>query len=278
MKYVEVNFVFEPNTQLVSDVLAHQLAEIDYESFVSSKSGLLAYVQENKFSEEKIEHLRANFLLDAEIDYKFTVIEDKNWNQEWEKNYFKPIVIDNKCIIHSSFHEIEDNYDYRILIDPKMSFGTGHHQTTTLILREILNMDLQNKQVLDMGCGTGVLAILAALRGADEITAIDNDEWAYNNALENISLNNISNIQVKLGGAELLRTETFDVILANINRNILLQDIPHYAKILKPNGKLILSGFYKEDIPVICQKCEENSLKFSHFTEIDRWVAVCVEA
>lgn len=277
MKYIEVNFTCNPNTETITDVLATQLSDIEFESFVQSDSGLLAYIQKPKFSCEKIDDLLQDFLLDAEIDYSFKTIEDKNWNEEWEKHYFQPIVFENKCIIHSSFHQPEGEYDYRILIDPKMAFGTGHHQTTGLILKEILSMDLQNKSVLDMGCGTAVLAILASMRDADPITAIDIDEWAYHNALENVQLNNISNINVLLGGAELLGVETFDVIFANINRNILLQDIPSYAKVLNSSGKLIMSGFYKEDIPAIREKCEQNDLKYLYFSEMDNWVAVVCE-
>lgn len=277
MKYVEVDFTCNPNSETVTDVLAAQLSDIEFESFVQSDSGLLAYVQESRFSIEKIDVLLRNFLLDAKIDYSFKTIEDKNWNEEWEKHYFQPIVFEDKCIIHSSFHQPEGDYDYRILIDPKMAFGTGHHQTTGLILREILSMDLQDRSVLDMGCGTAVLAILASMRGANPITAIDIDEWAYHNAMENVQLNNISNINVLFGGAELLGVETFDVIFANINRNILLQNIPSYAKVLNPGGKFIMSGFYKEDIPSIREKCEQNGLKYLYFSEMDNWVAVVCE-
>lgn len=277
MKYVEVDFTCNPNSETVTDVLAAQLSDIEFESFVQSDSGLLAYVQESRFSIEKIDVLLRNFLLDAKIDYSFKTIEDKNWNEEWEKNYFQPIVFENRCIIHSSFHQPDGDYGYRILIDPKMAFGTGHHQTTGLILREILSMDLQDRSVLDMGCGTAVLAILASMRGANPITAIDIDEWAYHNAMENVQLNNISNINVLFGGAELLGVETFDVIFANINRNILLQNIPSYAKVLNPGGKFIMSGFYKEDIPSIREKCEQNGLKYLYFSEMDNWVAVVCE-
>ncbi len=274
MKYVEVAFNCDPNTETVTDILADQLSDIEYESFVQSDSGLLAYVPKPKFSVEKIDNLIRNFWLDAKIGYSFKEIEDKNWNEEWEKHYFQPIVFEDKCIIHSSFHQPEGEYDYRILIDPKMAFGTGHHQTTGLILKEILSMDLQDKSVLDMGCGTAVLAILASMRGARSLTAIDIDEWAYHNALENIKLNNIFNVKVKLGGAELLGEETYDVIFANINRNILLQDIPFYVKVLNPGGNIIMSGFYKEDIFAIREKCEQNDLKYLGFSETDNWVAV----
>jgi ribosomal protein L11 methyltransferase len=277
MKYVEVIFSCKPDTEEVTDVLAAQLADLGFESFVKSSPGLLAYLPEEKFSVEDIDLLLQDFFLDAEIAYSYNVIEDKNWNEEWEKHYFQPIVFEDKCIIHSSFHHPEGSYRYRILIDPKMAFGTGHHQTTGLILREILSMDLQKRSILDMGCGTAVLAILASMCGADPLLAIDVDEWAYRNALENVRLNGIENIDVLHGDARLLGSQTFDVIFANINRNILLQDIPAYAKVLNRGGKLLLSGFYREDIPAIREKCEEQGLLYHHFSEMDNWVAVVCE-
>ena len=274
MTYTQVNFTFNSDSEIVGDVLSAQLADIGFESFVSLENGLEAFVQTSLFSEKALKTMLANFPLDVKIDYTFQQIEEKNWNEEWEKHYFNPIEIENLCCIHSSFHKPDGEFQYRILIDPKMAFGTGHHQTTMLILKEILSMNFVGKSVLDMGCGTAVLAILASMRGAKPVTAIDIDEWAYNNALENTRLNNTSDIRVLLGGAELLGNETFDIIFANINRNILLADIPAYVNVLNEGGTLIMSGFYKEDIPMICKKCEECGLVFSHFEELDNWVMV----
>ncbi len=274
MKYLEIHIICKPNTDTVRDVLAASLSDIGFETFVETNNGMLAYVQESLFSENKLAEIIGNFILDAKFSFRIKKIEDKNWNEEWEKNYFQPIVINDKCIIYSSFHHIDGDYDYRILIDPKMSFGTGHHQTTGLILEEILKMELHDKTVLDMGCGTAVLAILASMRGAKKITAIDIDEWAYSNALENIKLNNIQNVSVYLGGAELLGREKYDVIFANINRNILLQDIPVYSSILNMGGHLIMSGFYVEDISAIQERIKEFDLKFNSFSEKENWVAV----
>lgn len=276
MRYIEVSFAIHPNTEVVSDVLSAELGEMGFESFLPANNGLNAFIPRTLFSEQNLKNLIDNFVLDAEISYSFNLLEDKNWNEEWEKHYFQPIVIENKCVIHSSFHHIDKPFEYRILIDPKMSFGTGHHQTTGLILKEILSMDLSGKSVLDMGCGTAVLAILASLKGAGPITAIDIDEWAYNNALENVRLNNTNNVEVLVGGAELLGSKTYDVIFANINRNILLQDIPVYARVLNNSGILIMSGFYKEDIPAIRAKIEENGLAFHHASDMDNWAAVTV--
>ena len=278
MSYTQVTFIFNADNEVVDDILSAELADIGFESFVSIEKGLEAFVQTPLFSEEEIQKVVDNFPMEIVIDYSVQQIEEKNWNEEWEKNYFNPIEIENLCCIHSSFHKPDGEFQYRILIDPKMAFGTGHHQTTMLILKEILAMDFVGKSVLDMGCGTAVLAILASMRGAKPVTAIDIDEWAYNNALENTRLNNTNDIRVLLGGAELLGNETFDIIFANINRNILLADIPAYVNVLNEGGTLIMSGFYKEDIPMIREKCEEYQLAFSHFKELENWVmVVCVK-
>lgn len=276
MNYIEVIFTCTPNEEIINEVLSANLADIGFESFVSTDTGVTAYVQENLFDEKNIQSVVKEFPLESEITYSYKLIEDKNWNEEWEKNYFQPLIIDNKCIIKSTFHDLIDTYQYNILIDPKMAFGTGHHQTTELMIREILNADFDNKSVLDMGAGTAILAILASMKGADPIVAIDIDEWAYDNAKENIELNNISNIDVKIGGADLLNpeTETFDIILANINRNILLNDIHSYVAVLNAGGFLYMSGFYTEDTPAITDECEKNGLRLVHSNSKDNWAVV----
>ena len=274
MNYILTTFTIQPKSEIAADLLSGLLADVGFESFVTTDEGLDAYIQSDLFSESHIREIIAQFPIDVKIDYSLTDIKEKNWNEEWEKNYFQPIVIYDKCIIQSSFHQTEGSYEYRIFIDPKMAFGTGHHQTTGLILHEILSMDLTDKSVLDMGAGTAVLAILASMRGANPVLAIDIDEWAYNNALENIKLNQTPSIRVLKGGAEVLGDESFDVVFANINRNILLQDIPAYTKVLNSAGILIMSGFYKEDIPAIREKCEENGLTYVGFREQDNWVSV----
>ncbi|HOV36474.1 MAG TPA: 50S ribosomal protein L11 methyltransferase [Dysgonamonadaceae bacterium] len=278
MKYVQVFIRCIPDNDMVKDVLAYRLSEIGYDSFIPAENGLEAYIPISLFSDDKLKNVISNFDLDAEFEYLVVEMEDRDWNEEWEKNYFEPIVIDNRCLIQSSFHQPKGIYEYRILIDPKMAFGTGHHQTTGLILRQILDMNLENKSVLDMGCGTAVLAILAAFRNANPVVAIDIDEWAFNNALENVKLNNVPNIRVELGGAELLGKETFDVIFANINRNVLLQDIPIYSSVLNDGGVIVMSGFYTDDIPAIRSRCEEYVLHFSHFAEDTHWASVvCIK-
>lgn len=274
MQYIEVEFGCEPNTEVITDILSAQLGEIGFESFVVTPTGLHAYIPQSLLSEEKVDELLSNFPVEAAIGYTWKAMEDKNWNEEWEKNYFQPVVIDDLLCIHSSFHKVEGEFKYRILIDPKMSFGTGHHQTTELMMRALLRMDVQGKSLLDMGCGTAVLAILASMRGASPITAIDIDEWAFHNSVENVRLNGVDNIHLLEGGAELLGTETFDVILANINRNILLQDMAKYTSVLNKGGQLVMSGFYKEDIAAIRAEAERNGLTFVSFAEINQWVVV----
>ena len=274
MNYFEINFFITPFEEYISDVLASELGEIGFDSFVSTEEGLDAYALENVFDEVKLKNLLDNFPFEASIDYKVTQIESKNWNEEWEKHYFEPIVIGNECVIHSSFHKNVPIAKYDIVIDPKMAFGTGHHETTSLIVERLLQMDLQDKTLLDMGCGTSVLAILAAMRGAKDIVAIDIDTWCTENSIENIGINNIQGIKVLLGGAELLKGMHFDIILANINRNILLADMEQYAACLSSGGELYMSGFYVQDIPLIEAEANRNGLKLIDYHEKNNWVAV----
>lgn len=274
MNYIEVKFTCNPNNEIVQSILSSELGEIGFESFVDNEDGTTAYVQESLFDEGLINTILNDFPFSSKISFSYQRIEGQDWNEEWEKNYFKPLVIDDKCIIQSTFHNVPPTYDYNILIDPKMAFGTGHHQTTELMIREILKQDFAGKSVLDMGCGTAILAILASMRGADPITAIDIDKWAYDNAIENLNLNSIENIDIQIGGAELLGAKTFDIVLANINRNILLNDIHTYASVLNSKGILFMSGFYAEDIPAIKEECEKYNLTFDHNSEKENWVAV----
>jgi ribosomal protein L11 methyltransferase len=274
MDYIEVNFIIEPFEEYISDVLASELGEIGFDSFVPIEVGMDAYILQSKFDESELKNLLSDFPFEASIDYKITQIKSKNWNEEWEKHYFEPIVIGNDCVIHSSFHKDVPSAKYDIVIDPKMAFGTGHHETTSLVIGQLLLMDLDGKTLLDMGCGTAVLAILAAMRGAKDIVAIDIDTWCTENSIENISINNISGIDVRLGGAELLAGLHFDIVLANINRNILLADMEQYVACLSSGGELYMSGFYKEDIPLIEAEANRLGLQLVDFKEKNNWVVV----
>lgn len=275
MQYTRVNFRCNPNTETIKDILSALLAEIGYDAFAEAGAVWEAYIPTARFSADEIEAVLAAFPVEASITYTADEMEDKDWNEEWEKNYFRPIVIGNQVYIHSSFHPPVEEYRHRIVIDPKMSFGTGHHETTGLMLEELLKMKLTGKSVLDMGCGTAVLAILASMRGAADVTAIDIDEWAYRNALENVKLNDARAVRVEHGGAERLEAgRTYDVILANINRNILLHDIPKYSAVLNKGGSLVISGFYRVDIPVLRAKAEEAGLAYRHTSEKGEWIAV----
>lgn len=276
MKYIEVQFITNSKKDYIKDLLAQELAEIGFESFSEEGDFFIGYVPKEAFNADQTQNIIDNFEFEKGISFSYKEAEEKNWNEEWEKNCFQPLVIDDQCVIHATFHKNVPTAQYDILIDPKMAFGTGHHSTTSLMVRFLLECDLHGKSLLDMGCGTAILAILAAKKGADPITAIDIDEWAYNNAVENIALNQTPNIEVKCGGAELLESldTSFDIVLANINRNILLNDIHHYAKLMKSGSLLFLSGFYMEDIPVIEEECEKYGLKKSEFKMDNNWTAV----
>ena len=276
MKYFEVTFSANPCNETITDILSALTAEIGFESFVECKGGMQAYVQQSLFDEEALKNIIADFPIpDTKITYTITEPEDKDWNQEWEKNFFQPIVIDNRCVIHSTFHKDYPKAEYDIVINPQMAFGTGHHETTSSILGELLDADLKGKSVLDMGCGTSILAILASMRGADPVTAIDIDDWCVNNSRDNIALNNINNITVELGDASLLEgRKPFDVIIANINRNILLNDMAAYTACMHKGSEIYMSGFYVQDIDAIRSKGESLGLKFVHYREKNNWAAV----
>ncbi|GIM50303.1 50S ribosomal protein L11 methyltransferase [Capnocytophaga stomatis] len=269
--YIEYDFTIEP-LGVASEILVAELAECGFESFVDSERGILAYIQENLWNENILNDVYILQSPEFKISYTFKTIEQINWNEEWEKN-FNPIVVDDICTVRAPFHELPSTL-YDIIIEPKMSFGTGHHETTYMMLQFLLSTDLKGKKVLDMGCGTSVLAIMAEKRGAKSITAIDIDNWCVENSLENAERNNCKNITVKLGDASLLNNENFDIIIANINRNILLSDIPQYAKSLSSGGMLFLSGFYESDVPAITDKCNENNLEFAEKLERNQWVAL----
>lgn len=274
MQYTIVHLCFNTGKDFISDVLASHLGEAGFDSFVETDKGLDAYIPSTQFNENTLKSCLVDFPFDENIGYEMEVPEEKNWNEEWEKHFFEPIVIENKCVIHSSFHKDYTECEYDIVINPQMAFGTGHHETTGLMIAEILKMDLTDKTVLDMGCGTSVLAILAKKRGAKEVTAIDIDDWCVRNSEENIRLNNAQNIHVLLGGAELLKGRKFDIVIANINRNILLADMEAYTACLPVNGELYMSGFYTEDVPILEKKANKLGLKLQYFNQKNNWAVV----
>ncbi|MFD2101345.1 50S ribosomal protein L11 methyltransferase [Flagellimonas iocasae] len=269
--YLEYDFKVNP-LQPATDILIAELGEAGFESFVENDSGVLAYILKEEWNEGVLDDL---FILehpDFEITWTSKEIEQQNWNAEWEKN-FHPITVGDRCMVRAPFHKSID-VEYDIVIEPKMSFGTGHHETTHMMLEHILENDFEGKSVLDMGCGTGVLAILAKKRGAGSVDAIDIDEWCFLNTLENVERNNCPEIQAFQGDSSLLKGKKYDVILANINRNILLEDIPIYALCLNSNGQLFLSGFYLDDLDAISSKCKANGLEFEKKLEKNRWISV----
>jgi len=272
--YLKFTIHISSAEEYISDLLASFLGDLGFESFERVGEELIAYIRKDYFRQEAFDGLIHNFEYADIISFEFKEIEQINWNEAWEKNYFEPILIDNICLIHSSFHTNLPDAKYAIVIDPKMSFGTGHHETTSLMITEMLKLDFSGKTVLDMGCGTSVLAILAAKKGADHITAIDIDPWCVENSIENIQKNITPHIQVKQGDVSLLKGNYFDVILANINRNILLQDIQQYAESLNSNGVLLMSGFYVEDIPALEKEASKFDLSPQSFQEKNNWAVV----
>ena len=276
MKYLEFIFHTNPCNETVNDVLSAVLADVGFESFVEQPDGIAAYIQADLYHKEDVQQAIAAYPLPhTDITYSYTEAEDKDWNEEWEKNFFQPIVIGDRCVIHSTFHHDVPQAEYDIVINPQMAFGTGHHETTSLIIGELLNTDLQGKNVLDMGCGTSILAILARMRGAKSCTAVDIDDWCVRNSQENIALNHLDNIEVYQGDASSLAEKgPFDVIIANINRNILLQDMHHYVARMTAGAMLLISGFYTEDIPALRAEAERLGLQYDGQQEKNRWATV----
>ena len=271
--YTKVAFTVTPNDEVATDVLAALLAEVGFESFVPNDEGLEAYVPHNLYDENSLITVIESFPLEGyTITHSSEFIEGEDWNAEWEKNYFQPIVLGEECVIHSTFHTDVPKARYDILIDPKMAFGTGYHQTTCHMLRAILASDMTGKCVLDMGCGTARLAILARKHGATDVVAIDIDEFAYENAKENIVLNNTPDIEVRLGGAEAIKeSDSFDFVIANINRNILLADMNNYVRCMHPGSQIFISGFYTEDMDVLKEEAAQHGLRYIDYAEDNRW-------
>ncbi|WP_417195504.1 50S ribosomal protein L11 methyltransferase [Bizionia sp.] len=272
--YIGYDFTVTP-LQPAVEILIAELGYAGFESFVETETGVTAYIQKDEWRSDILEDIQILDSDEFEITFEFNEIEQVNWNAEWERN-FNPIIVDDVCAVRAPFHEKFDT-KYDIIIEPKMSFGTGHHETTHMMIQHILKNDFTDKTVLDMGCGTGVLAILAEMKGAKKLEAIDIDNWCYLNSVENVERNNCHKISVYEGDVSLLKNKAYDIIIANINRNILLQDIPEYATCLNAKGLLFLSGFYFDDIPVIEELCNKMNLKRVDTLQRNDWVALKFE-
>jgi len=269
--YIEYTFEVQPK-EPATEILIAQLGFVGFESFVENDNGVVAYIQKPDWNSDILDDV---FILNSEefsIQYSHKEVAQTNWNAEWEKN-FDPIQVDDLVSIRAPFHE-NPNLQYDIVIEPKMSFGTGHHETTHMMVQHLIDLDLESKKVLDMGCGTGILAIFAEMKGAQPLDAIDIDHWCYENSVENAERNGCQNISVYEGDASLLVGKEYDVIIANINRNILLNDMKTYTDCLRNNGTLLLSGFYQEDIPLIDAEVTKSGLKFDKKIVRNNWVAL----
>ncbi len=271
LNYIACTFKVIPKDP-AAEILIAELGFAGFESFVENEDGVTAYIKEIDWKSNILNEIQILNSDEFSISYEREVIEQKNWNSEWEKN-FKPIKVDELVSIRAPFHE-NPNLKYDIVIEPKMSFGTGHHETTHMMIQHLLALNLDKKKVLDMGCGTGILAIFAEMKGAQPIDAIDIDNWCYQNSLENVARNNCKYITVFEGDASLLLNKKYDVIIANINRNILLNDLKVYVNCLNCNGTLLLSGFYQEDIPIVDEEASKYDLKIDNIIERNNWVAL----
>ncbi len=269
--YIEYNFSVTPKDP-ATEILIAELGFLGFESFVETDTGVMAYVQKDEWNEQILSDVNILKSEEFQITFDHQEIEQTNWNAEWEKN-FNPIQVNNKVYVRAPFHDKVD-LDYDIVIEPKMSFGTGHHETTHMMIQHLLDLDLEGKTVLDMGCGTGILAIFASMKGASKLDAIDIDEWCYENTVENVEKNNCKNIMAFQGDASLLGDKSYDVIIANINRNILLQDLDTYTSCLNKKGTLLLSGFYTEDREIIEGKCKGLGLEPVNFYVKNNWLSL----
>ncbi len=273
MKYTVVKFISPDIEEWQKDLLIDELGSIGFDTFEDEDFGFSAYIPSSNLSIQAIETTLLNQVDNYQLDYKVEDIEEQNWNILWESN-FNPISVDNKVYVRATFHEAKPSYTYEVIIDPKMSFGTGHHQTTSMMLSYILENDFKGKAVLDMGCGTGILGILASKHGAETVVAIDFDPVCVESVEENKILNNVTNIESRLGSKEAIGDYKFDVILANINRNILLDQLEVYKDSLNTSGHFYLSGFYEDqDLPIIKDKCLSLGLIFESHKHLNNWCA-----
>ena len=273
MNYYEFNFSVNTAEDFYRDLLINALSEAGFDTFEETPEGFNAYVPADQFNQDLLDDALLPYQEMFVFLYEKQLIPQKNWNEVWESN-FEPLIISNQCYVRATFHQPQPEYPYEIIVDPKMAFGTGHHQTTTMMMQYILEGNFDGKTVLDMGCGTGILAILAEKRGASDLTAIDFDPVCFDSTKENTHLNNCKNIAALCGSKEVIPNKEFDVILANINRNILLDQIHRYSEVLKGGGSLLMSGFYEEDIPMISEEAKRHGLVLDNFKSLNNWVSV----
>ena len=270
MNYTKISFKLTPDSEENREILVAVLSDLAFESFDETEEQVLGYVPGETF--DFVEMNEITSALPFSVETETEMIPDQNWNEVWEKNYFKPLLIGGRCLVRAPFHTEYQPAEFELVIEPKMAFGTGNHETTTLVAEQILDMDLAGKTVLDMGCGTGILGMLASLKGAKSITAIDIDTWSFESTVENARLNNIFNLEAKLGDASLLGSETYEIIFANIHKNVIINDLPVYESVLQPGGKIYLSGFYTQDMPDVKKKAESLGLIETGFHEKNNWV------
>ena len=269
--YIAYEFSVTPKNP-ATEILIAELGHVGFESFVENDNGVTAYIQKQEWNSNILDDLYILGSAEFKIKFSYHEVIQTNWNKEWEKN-FNPIQVDGQVSVRAPFHE-NPSLKYDIVIEPKMSFGTGHHETTHMMIQHLLALDLENKKVLDMGCGTGILAIFAEMKGAQPTEAIDIDSWCYQNSIENVQRNGCKHITVLEGDSSLLKGEKYDVIIANINRNILLSDMKIYTDCLHQEGILLLSGFYKDDIAIIESEVVKHGLVFDKMIQRNRWVAL----
>ncbi len=272
MNYICVKFL-KSNIEEKNEILAATLSYAGFEGFEETENDILAYIPQKDYKPNQLLSVLNSIAHQLENTMSVELIIDRNWNELWESNY-PPVFVDRRCYIYAPFHKKMPEAEYQILIKPKMSFGTAHHETTSQILQLMLDDDFHGKRVLDMGCGTGVLSILASMKGAQNIDAIDNDEWAFRNTLENIALNNITNINAITGDVAVLKTnKIYDIIFANINKNILLRDMSTYVVVLKQDGNIYFSGFYETDFNEIRKKAQSLGLEYQRHLTKNKWIA-----
>ncbi len=272
MTYKELTFTILSDEDFHKDLLIDALSGIGFDTFEDLDVGFKAYIPSSSLDQEKLDILLESFRDMLSFSYQVNIIPHQNWNEVWESN-FEPLRINERCYIRATFHVPRPEYEFEIVIDPKMAFGTGHHQTTALMLEFMMEENFKGKKVLDMGCGTGILAIMASKLGASEILAIDFDKICYESTIENANLNGIGNIKTLCGSKEVIPDQKFDIVLANINRNILFDQIERYSEVINPGGIIFLSGFYEDpDLSMIKQKAELSGLKYNQHKKQNDWV------